>query len=172
MISLRKTKLFLICLIVAVLFMSFGVYAATMYNAGDIKYKDITVENALNELYQKNEKKSGELFLDFAKSTELKITHNYKNGYTGFLKLFNLDFSNIKSFTYSWNVDPNYEEYQYIVFENGDTSEEIKKTLKTETVTLNINGLSNVKIAMLASQDASNSFKVVSYTTMDGKVHK
>lgn len=171
--GISKIKMFVAFFVGAIMFTTIGAYAANLYNASQIAYKDTTVDKALDELYNNSEKKSGELFLQLAKSNEFSIYHNYPKSNTAKLILSSLDFSNIKSFTYSWTIDTNNNdnEYQYVVFLNRNNDEEIMKSSKTETATVDINGLNNIEVNMLTSQSGINKFKVISYTTMDGIVH-
>lgn len=169
--NIINIKTIMTILITAIIFTSVGVFASSLYNANQITYKDTTVDKALDELHNNLEKKSGELFLELAKSNDFSISHNYLNGYTASFELKNLDFSNIKSFIYKWDVNTNNSDSQKVIFINASTNEELKSSTSTETATLEINGLSNLDFNITASYNGTNKFKVISYTTMDGKVH-
>ena len=53
-----QSRIFLIIIISGIIFTCIGVHATYLYEAGDIKYGDSNVNDALNELYSKSNEKT------------------------------------------------------------------------------------------------------------------
>ena len=165
----------------AIIFGGIGVYA-TQILAKDIKFtptveswKVDNIEDAINDLYTKKEqsaKTDGELFLDLLMKKPLTVSHNYASGYTAVAKVENLNFSNIRSIEYEFNINVNKNAAQvFFLYDN------VKKTyiIYQESAindTIEINGAEDVTFELETSYSGANTFKVISYETMDGVIHK
>ena len=80
-----KNKKIMLAFIIGVLLSGTSVYAATTYLASNVTYKETTVENALNELYDKSIKLDEEnIFFNYFKhgynSTSKKVSLDLKKG--------------------------------------------------------------------------------------------
>lgn len=156
-----------------------GTVFATGYFASDVKYKkedgtEINVDYALNDLYQsKKEKKSGELFLKMALENNITLSHNHYDGYTGTINISELDFSDIKSFQYTFLTSTNRTSDQGCCFYDENTGVQIDiSTSNVNSKTVDTVNWSNIGFNMWTSGNGSNFFKIISYTTNDNIVHK
>ena len=109
---INKNKLLIIGIIIGILFSSAGVYAANVYNANQITYKDTTVEAAINDLYNKRKCVNGTY--QHNANTQLKID-------IGFVpKSFNFSLELIdkkyRYFDYNANINRN---VFILVYNNG-----------------------------------------------------
>lgn len=173
----KNLKYILIIGVTAIICIS-GTVFATGYFANDISYTKEglnvrNVEEALNDLYQsKRERKSGEAFLEMALENNITLSHNHHNGYTGTISISDLDFSDIKSFQYTFTTTTNRTSDQGCCFYDKNTG--IQKDISTSNVnikTIDTLSWSDIIFNMWTSGNGSNYFKVVSYTTNDNIVH-
>ncbi len=171
-------KVFLIIAITATICVSTTIYAASVFYAKDIKFssynenfKATNVEDAINELYTKKQNQkitSGEAFLKIAGTSGIEGYHN-GDDFTGYVNMYNLDFSNILSFDYSYVLTTTNTTYQEVRF--YDATKDYLKIISTSNGTLDINKATNVNYQMRVTYKNRGTFRVSSYTTIDGVVH-
>ena len=158
--------------IIAIFISGISVYATATYLASQVTYKDgKNVASALDELYEKSNKTSGELFLELLMKKQISCQHNYTDGYSAFTYINNLDFSNIKKITYHFNISTNNSSYQTCYLYDNVKKSYIFYDTTSNNATININGATDVNFLLETSFGGGNTFKVTAYETMDGIVH-
>ena len=81
----NNVKIMVAIIVTAVLCVSGTVYATTKYLSSDVTYKDTTVENALNDLYDiNNNSYNSQIILQSGHRSFVSLTYAYKQGYKKF----------------------------------------------------------------------------------------
>ena len=169
--KILKKEVIIAFIVGIILSSSIAVYAAT-YLANDVSYKDgKNVEQALDELYAKSNKTTGELFLELLMKKPILVSHNYDTGYSAYIHINNLDFSNIKKIEYQFNISTNNSADQNCYLYDNVNNNYIFKETTSNTATVNLNGATNVNFLLQTSYGGENTFKIITYETMDGIVH-
>lgn len=160
----------------AIIFGGIGIVSAYTLFAGDIGYtpKDATwevdnVKDAIDELYEKKDIKSGLAFLYTAKGDGLTLSHNY-NPYSAYLDIYHLDFTGIKSFIMSYSLTTTNTSYQRISFSNNDGLN-YQFNISVSNQEIVVNEAVDVAFNWTVSNNNTGVFKVLSYTTVDDVVH-
>lgn len=118
---------------------------------------------------------SGEAFLITCGMGGYELTHNYSSGRMAVLSLNNLDFSNIKEFTYTYNITANSfsNNVQWVkIYNNEDNFLNLIVTSSANNSgTVHINGATNITFSNQVAYEVTGVFKINSYTTIDGITH-
>ena len=159
-------------IIIGILISGTVAFAASNVYANSIVYNNTTVDVALNDLYNRlygsSSMTTGEAFLIIA-SKGLSMHHN-TDPYSATFTMSNMDFSNIKSFTYSYTLTTDDYRYQSVkLTSENNTYIDIEGNVVDQVVT--INGTSDlVTFQYIVSNYNTGVFKISSYTRMDNSI--
>ena len=157
----------------ALVFGMSAVFAYT-YLADDVSYSPLdtswNVENvnqALNDIHSHIHMKSGEAFLIASASSSggLYLYHNYSPYGATFQKYY-LDFSDIKSFRFTYELSTTNPNYQQLRFSGSGVN--YSTSTSVTNVEVVVNGASSVNFDWTVANLNSGYFKVLSYVTMEG----
>lgn len=170
----NNLKTILVACATAIICISGSVFATLQYQANSVSYTTAkngnikNVEEALNDLYNKknNTIKSGEAFLINASKTMI-MQHNYSS-YGAYFNIANLDFDNIKKFTYSYELTTTNTAYQGLSLSSNNI--DYLKINSSDSGICELNGASNVTFSWAVANENIGKFKILSYTKMDGTV--
>ena len=126
------------------------------------------VEEALNSLYDIKSMKSGEAFLITSGYTGIYGVYSYNN-YGTDIKINNHDFTNVKSFNYTYSSSTTDTTWQRLTLNNSENVFISDRTPTSNTV--EINEATGVNFRLFVPLVNNATFKVNSYTTIDGVVH-
>ena len=131
------------------------------------------VEDAVNDLYDKTSMKTGELFLNFYGNINNSFRHSPNTDYA-YLIYNNLDFSDIKSFSFEIEYTTTYENGEFLYIVDNNTSSKLLSLLSVnnlkQSYTVNINGSDNIKFNVQLPERCTFVMKITSYTKMNGEV--
>ena len=170
--KILKSRLFFFLLGVLVTITS-TVFAYT-YFAVDIGYTPVdttwNVENvsqALNDIHSHIHMKTGEAFLIAAASSSggMYLYHNY-NPYGATYQRYHLDFSDIRSFRFTYELSTTNPNYQLLRFSGSGVS--YSTSTSVTNVEVVVNGASSVNFDWNLANLNTGYFKVLSYVTMEG----
>lgn len=104
----NNIKVIFAIIVIAVLCISGTVYATTKYLSSDVTYKDTTVENALNDLYDiSNNSYNSQIVLESGLRTFVSLTYAYNQGYKKFKVLLPGNGTGASCKIYTSNVGDN-----------------------------------------------------------------
>jgi len=131
------------------------------------------VEDAVNDLYDKSNMKTGELFLNFYGNINKLMENNAPTNWAQ-QYYYNLDFSDIKSFKFGLEYTSTYAGEEFLNITDNKSSTKLLSIISenniNESYSVDVNGSSDVNIRLGIPQVGNLKLKVTSYTKMNGEV--
>lgn len=166
----------------SLLFGGIGIVSAYTLLAKDISYTPSwnkengesinNVKDAIDELYDKSNKEftTGLAFMNLTRGEGLKLGHNAQYN-QGNLYLYNLDFTGIKSFTFSYSLTTQNAPYQYVIFSSAKNNYKYETRNSVANGVVEVNGANDINLNWAVADENTGIIKVLSYKTMDDIEH-